>query len=138
MKLLLDTHALLWWLGDDRRLGSKARDMIADPTNRVMVSAVTLWEIAVKVRVGKLEADIADIVEAVARDGFILLGIGPTHLRALAGLPFHEDHRDPFDHLLVAQAISEGATFLSEDRHTPRYPVAFVTCSEPPQMPVVP
>ena len=132
MKLLLDTHALLWWLGDDGRIGSKARELIADPANHVLVSAVLLWEIAVKVRVGKLDADIAEILDAVARDGFTLLDISPAHLKALADLPFHEDHRDPFDHLLVAQAISEGATFLSEDRHTPRYPVAFLTCSDTP------
>ena len=98
----------------------------------MLVSAVLLWEIAVKVRVGKLDADIAEILGAVARDGFTLLDISPAHLKALADLPFHEDHRDPFDHLLVAQAISEGATFLSEDRHTPRYPVAFLTCSDTP------
>ena len=58
------------------------------------------------------------------------MGISPAHLVALAGLPLHPDHRDPFDHLLVAQAITEGATFVSEDRNIPRYAVPFVTCSD--------
>jgi PIN domain nuclease of toxin-antitoxin system len=68
-----------------------------------------------------------DIMDAVQQDGFTLLDIGITHLLTLAGLPTH--HRDPFDHLLIAQAITEDATFISEDRNTARYPVRRVTCS---------
>jgi PIN domain nuclease of toxin-antitoxin system len=129
VRLLLDTHALLWWLGDDAALGRRARDLIADPGNAVLVSAASLWEIVVKVRVGKLEADIGDIADAVARGGFTRLDIGPAHLAVLAGLPRHPEHRDPFDHLLIAQAIAEDATFLSEDRRTALYPVRSVACS---------
>ena len=132
MKLLLDTHVLLWWLSDDGRLGQQARDLIADPGNDVLVSAVSLWEIVVKVRVGKLEADITEIARAVERERFTLLGIGSAHLAALDRLPRYPDHRDPFDHLLIAQAVAEGATFMSEDRNAPRYAVAFVTCSDTP------
>lgn len=130
MKLLLDTHALLWWLADDEHLGAQARALVADPTNDVLVSTVSLWEVVVKLRTGKLDADIAEITDAVARDGFPLLGISTAHLLTLAGLPML--HRDPFDHLLIAQAISEGAVFVSEDRHTPGYPVRFITCSGRP------
>jgi PIN domain nuclease of toxin-antitoxin system len=128
MKLLLDTHALLWWLADDDRLGAQARDLIADPANDILISAASLWEIVVKVRVGKLEASTKDILDAIKREGFTLLDIRPAHLLALAGLPMH--HRDPFDHLLIAQAITEEATFVSEDHHTPRYPVNTIPCSE--------
>lgn len=127
MKILLDTHALLWWLADDDRLGPQARELIADPGNDVLVSTASLWEIVVKVRVGKLEAEIGEVSEATERGGCALLGIGPTHLMTLAGLPMH--HRDPFDHLLIAQAITEGATFMSQDRNAPKYPVSIVTCS---------
>lgn len=130
MKLLLDTHALLWWLNDAAALGPQARDLIADPGNDVLVSTVSLWEIVVKVRIGKLEASIGTVTAAVERDGFDLLDIRTAHLSALSGLPMHPDHRDPFDHLLIAQAITEDATFVSEDRHTPRYPVRFVPCSD--------
>jgi len=128
MKLLLDTHALLWWLADDDRLGARARDLIADPGNDVLISTASLWEIVLKVRVGKLEASTKDILDAIKRDGFTLLDIRPTHLLALAGLPLH--HRDPFDRLLIAQAITEEATFISEVRHTPRYPVSVIRCSD--------
>ncbi len=129
MKLLLDTHALLWWLSDDPKLGEHARNLIADPANDILVSAVSLWEILVKARAGKLVADIQEILNEVEAQGFELLEIGPAYLLALATLPMH--HKDPFDHLLIAQAIAEAATFLSEDGYTPRYPVRYVACSDP-------
>lgn len=124
MKLLLDTHALLWWLADDARLSPQARELIADPANDVLVSAVSLWEIVVKARIGKLEADIGEILAAVPRNGFTRLSVEDAHLRALRDLPLH--HRDPFDHLLIAQAIAEGAVFCSADAWAGRYGVRVV------------
>ncbi len=133
MKLLLDTHALLWWLSDDDRIAPQARELISDPGNDVLVSAASLWEIVVKVRVGKLEADVEAISEALGRQDFTWLGIDADHLRTLARLPLHPNHRDPFDHLLIAQAITEEAIFVSEDRHVSQYAVRVVTCSDPPR-----
>lgn len=129
MKLLLDTHAVLWWLDDDPRLGPEARDLIADPGHDVLVSVVSLWEMVVKLRVGKLKADIGRVTASIEQAGFVLVGIAPKHLTTLAKLPVHADHRDPFDHLLLAQAQAEGATLVSEDRNASRYPVRYVTCS---------
>jgi PIN domain nuclease of toxin-antitoxin system len=123
----LDTHALLWWVADDDRIGQRARVLIEDPGNDVLVSMVSLWEIVVKTRIGKLEADVEAVVNEVRRQGFTLLEIGVAHLRTLAGLPVH--HRDPFDHLLIAQAVTEDATFVSADRNAGRYPVRVVMCS---------
>jgi PIN domain nuclease of toxin-antitoxin system len=128
VKFLLDTHALLWWLADDDQLGGRAREVVADPANDILISMVSLWEIAVKVRIGKLQADIEEIITAVQREGFTVLDVGMAHLVMLAGLPMH--HRDPFDHLLIAQAMTEEATFMSEDRNATRYPVRMVTCSD--------
>jgi PIN domain nuclease of toxin-antitoxin system len=127
VKLLLDTHTLLWWLADDERLGPQARSMIADPDNDVMVSVASLWEIVVKQRVGKLEADITVIEQALLRGGLQRLAITPAHLAVLTGLPGH--HRDPFDHLLIAQATSEGATILSDDRMMRLYSAPVQACS---------
>ena len=104
MRLLLDTHTLLWWLNDDEKLGSRARGLIGDPANDVLVSAVSLWEITVKLRIGKLDADIEEILGILPGQGFQRLDISDAHLVALAGLPVH--HRDPFDHLLLAQALA--------------------------------
>ena len=128
MKLLLDTHALLWWLSDDRRLGPRARALIADPSNDVLISVVSLWEIVVKRRIGKLEADIGQIEQALGRDEFARLSITPGHLAALALLPDH--HRDPFDHLLIAQAIVEDAVFISDDLDMRKYPLKLQTCKD--------
>lgn len=127
MKLLLDTHAMLWWLVDDKQLGRRAMDLVEDPGNDILISMVSLWEISVKTRIGKLQADIREVIDTVQHEGFTLLEITTTHLLTLAGLPMH--HRDPFDHLLIAQAIAEDATFMSEDRNAARYPARIVTCS---------
>jgi PIN domain nuclease of toxin-antitoxin system len=128
LRCLLDTHALLWWLADDEQLGQRARELIEDPGNDILVSMVSLWETVVKVRVGKLQADVRELADAVQREGFILLNIATPHLVTLSSLPMH--HRDPFDHLLIAQAIVEDATFISDDRNARRYQVRLVTCSD--------
>ncbi len=130
MKLLLDTHVLLWGLTDDFRLGVNARHLIVDPANEVLVSVVSLWEIAVKIRVGKIDADVAEIAREAANASMALLGISLAHLAVLKQLPSH--HRDPFDHLLIAQAIAEDATFVSDDRHVSRYSVRHMKCSAAP------
>ena len=127
MRLLLDTHALLWWLADDPRLGPRARTLIADPGNDILVSAASLWEIVVKSRIGKLDASIEAVERALLRDSFERLAISPAHLASLAALPAH--HRDPFDHLLIAQAIGEDATLVSEDRNMGLYDVRVLACS---------
>lgn len=128
MRPLLDTRALLWWLSDDAQLGQHARDLIADPANDVLVSVVSLWEIQVKLRVGKLTADLLGILKEIEAQAFEVLPISPAHLVHLGTLPAH--HKDPFDHLLIAQAIVEAAIFVSEDRHVQDYAVQVVTCSK--------
>lgn len=124
MKLLLDTHVLLWVLADPDRLQPETHRTLADAANAVFVSVVSLWEIVVKCRVGKLEADLAAITAQLAPASKMqLLGITPQHLHALTILPFREQHRDPFDHLIIAQAISEGMTLVTQDQNAPLYPV---------------
>jgi PIN domain nuclease of toxin-antitoxin system len=124
LRLLLDTHALLWWLELHPKLAITARALIDDPDNEPMISIVSFWEIAIKVRTGKLKADIAAIARTVEGQRFSRLEIEDAHLQTLLGLPFH--HRDPFDHLLIAQAIAEGAAFVTHDRIAGRYPVKVV------------
>ncbi|MEA2727694.1 MAG: hypothetical protein QOF70_2169 [Acetobacteraceae bacterium] len=128
MKLLLDTHALLWVRGEPERLKADTRRVLADDDNAVFVSVVSLWEIVVKCRIGKLQADIATIIARMAPESKIqLLGIKPQHLIALNSLPFREQHRDPFDHLIIAQAISEGMTLVTQDQNAPLYPVQIMS-----------
>ena len=126
MKLLLDTHALLWWLADDARLGSKVRARIEDPGNAVLVSQVSLWEIGIKIGIGKLRVDVSEAWAAIHERGLDELGLKPPHLTTLAALERH--HRDPFDHMLIAQAIVEGATLVTDDSRIGDYPAATMRC----------
>jgi PIN domain nuclease of toxin-antitoxin system len=124
LKFLLDTHVLLWALGDPDRLRAETHRTLAEAGNEVFVSLISLWEIVVKVRVGKLQADIASVTAQMAPASKIqLLGVSPRHLYALNGLPLHERHRDPFDHLIIAQAISDGMTLVTSDQNAGLYQV---------------
>lgn len=112
MRLLLDAHALLWWLADDASLGPEARARIADPANEIFVSAATVWEIAIKRALGKLEAP-AELTETIAEAGFEEAPVTAADAERAGALEPH--HRDPFDRMLVAQAIRLGATIVTRD-----------------------
>ncbi|HTQ79111.1 MAG TPA: type II toxin-antitoxin system VapC family toxin, partial [Thermoanaerobaculia bacterium] len=102
MKLLLDTHAFLWWLADDPKLRAETREAVADPKTVVYVSAASVWEIAVKARLGKLEAGSANLYEEIGANDFLELPISARHAVLAGALPHH--HNDPFDRMLIAQA----------------------------------
>ncbi len=120
MMLLLDTHVLLWWLDDPRQLSKAARKAIQDGTNPVYISAAVAWEIAIKKALGKLDApdDLEDVVEA---NRFLSLPITIPHALAVRSLPDH--HRDPFDRMLIAQALHEGFRLVTRDSEIAKYPV---------------
>jgi PIN domain nuclease of toxin-antitoxin system len=123
MRLLLDTHVLLWWLADDPQLGSRTRAIIAEPEQQVLVSVVSLWEARIKQSLGKLELP-TTFREAIAEQGFHELAVLGEHTDELLRLPNH--HRDPFDRLLVAQARGVGLTLVTGDENIARYDVARV------------
>jgi len=123
-RLLLDTHTFLWWLADDPRLASVARDIIADNRNTVYVSAVTGWEIAIKKALGKLDAP-DDLDSFVEKEGFEHLPITFYHAEQAGALPVH--HKDPFDRMLVAQAQAEGLLIMTADQIIPQYGVRVVS-----------
>jgi len=123
MTLLLDAHALLWWLADDPELTPAARTAIADPAAHVLVSAATIWEIEIKRALGKLAAP-TGLVRAVDEAGFDILPITGTDAEAAAALP--PLHRDPFDRMLVAQAQVESLALVSCDSMVARYEVEVV------------
>ena len=116
--LLLDTHALLWWLADDPQLPAAAREAIRDPERSACVSAVSAWEITVKRALGKLEVP-DEWVSAVEAEGFRRLDITWAHVLEVGELP--DVHRDPFDRLLVAQARVEGLTLVTGDERIAGY-----------------
>jgi PIN domain nuclease of toxin-antitoxin system len=117
LPLLLDTYVFLWWWAGDRKIGAKARSTIGS-ADTVLVSAASAWEMTIKMFLGKLRFDggIADAVEAC---GFERLDMRFEHAEAVRSLPSH--HSDPFDRLLIAQVIVEGATFVTHDRTIVNY-----------------
>ena len=119
MKLLLDTNALIWWLRDDTKLGPRAKQAIADRESEIIVSTISLWEITMKWRVGKMPYSGSTFLDDLRDEGIEPLGISIAHLLALEGLAFH--HGDPFDHMILAQAKVESARILTSDRHLPQY-----------------
>jgi PIN domain nuclease of toxin-antitoxin system len=120
VNLLPDTHVVLWWLGDDRALGARARQALADPANTVYLSAVVVWEMRIKQAIGKLDLP-DDFAEVLAEQAFVDLPVTVRHAHAVADLPMH--HRDPFDRMLVAQARTEGLHLVTQDPLVARYDV---------------
>jgi PIN domain nuclease of toxin-antitoxin system len=123
VKVLLDTHALLWWVTDDQRLSDGARDVIR--TAEVAVSVASLWEIEIKRGLGRIEADLGALVREISQtEGFRMLQIRPTHVLTLGTLPHL--HKDPFDRMLVAQAMRDGLALVTRDAAMSGYPVDLV------------
>jgi PIN domain nuclease of toxin-antitoxin system len=123
MKLLLDTHVLLWWLDDPERISDSAKSTIRNPENSVCVSAATVWEIVIKKALGKLDAP-DNLAEVLRVCQFESLPITVEHALAVQDLPLH--HSDPFDRILIVQAQVEGLTIVTRDSNILRYPVPYL------------
>lgn len=118
MKYLIDTHILLWWFQNPSLLSNRAREIISNPNNVVMVSSVSTWEIVIKKSLGKLKAP-DKIFDLIIKENFLELPVTINHTRHLQKLKKH--HNDPFDHLLIAQAKTENLTLLTRDRKIQKY-----------------
>jgi PIN domain nuclease of toxin-antitoxin system len=126
MRLLLDTHILLWWLADDARMPERAATAIGDGGTQIVVSAATAWEIAIRKAAGRLDAP-DDLLDALAANDFDTLAITAGHAVTAGGLPPH--HSDPFDRMLIAQAQAEGLTLVSVDSRFSEYDVELLSLS---------
>ncbi len=118
MRLLLDTHLFLWAMANDVRLPVQARELMLE-ADEVSVSAASIWEIAIKTRIGKLKADAGYLAEIMAASGFVELPVTARHAARVAYLPDH--HTDPFDRLLIAQAAAEPLLLVTVDRQLAAY-----------------
>jgi PIN domain nuclease of toxin-antitoxin system len=127
MRLLLDTHAFLWFIQGSQNLSETARNLIEDQGNQKLLSIASLWEISIKVSIGKLDVGMT-IAELVSREvygnGFEVLAIQANHLDELTKLVFH--HKDPFDRLIIAQALAERMLVVTRDEAFGRYPVSLL------------
>ena len=123
MRLLLDTHTLIWWDSDPGRLSSVALSAIREPANEILLSAVSVWEMVIKAQLNKmsLRLPLADMVAQQKANGLRILGVTVEHVLAVEGLP--SIHKDPFDRLLAAQGIVEDAELVTSDHVFAHYPV---------------
>jgi len=126
-RILLDTHALIWWMCGDKKLGHDAKEQIATVENTIYVSAATVWEMSIKQQMGKLTVpdDIESLIEEL---GFNALPISLFHDQQAGRLPMH--HRDSFDRMLIAQAQAEGLQILTKDEYFPDYSVRLIDASK--------
>lgn len=126
MNIFLDTHVLLWYLEDNPKLPEDKRLLIEDRNNRVVVSIASFWEIIIKVSLGKLrlDDDLPTVENILRRQGIEILPVKIPHLMQLFDLPQH--HRDPFDRLLISQAIAENLTVISDDGMFRAYPISLI------------
>jgi len=127
VRLLLDTHAFLWWVEGSPTLGRRARAAVSDAENEVLFSIASCWELAIELGLGKLRLIRPldrFISDQLRLNGFSLLDVELEHVVRVVDLPFH--HRDPFDRLLAAQALEEDLTVVSADRVFRKYGVALV------------
>jgi PIN domain nuclease of toxin-antitoxin system len=124
MRLLLDTHALIWWVSSSEQLPKKVLDLLEDADNRLFLSVASIWEMQIKCQNGKLELGkpLAQLVSnQQVSNGLKILLVDPSHVYALKDLP--DVHRDPFDRIMIAQAIVEDLGFVSADHVLSGYPV---------------
>lgn len=124
MRLLLDTHTFIWWMTNDRALPASARRTIGDEDNEIFLSAATAWEMAIKHKIGKLPivaGFIADVPGAMEAEGFIELPVSVVHGQLAGALDGH--HKDPFDRMLISQALCEDLTLISNETRFDAYGV---------------
>lgn len=126
MRVLLDTHVLLWWFKNDSRISSRAASSLSDQKNTILISAAAAWEIAIKVRLGKMEVGplVPDLNRYLQEEGFLELPVNIMHAMRVGSLPLH--HRDPFDRLLIAQAQVENIPIMTADAGFDRYDVTVI------------
>ena len=126
MRYLLDTHVLIWLAENSPKLPLEIKELVKHPMNVISVSSVSLWEIAIKMRLGKLDIDFTldELLIAVENSDFEILQIDSNYLKSLSVLPFL--HKDPFDRLLVATAVVDGLTIITVDENIQKYDVNWV------------
>ena len=123
MELLIDTHAFVWFINANKKLSDKAKETIESADFSPVISIASFWEITIKLSLGKIDikSSLMDFIEKTNKKGFRILPVQPNHLFYLPNLPFH--HRDPFDRMLIAQAISENMTIVTKDPDFKKYDV---------------
>jgi PIN domain nuclease of toxin-antitoxin system len=119
MRIMLDTHILLWWVGEDRRLPGKARRIIENASNDITVSVASIWELAIKRALGRMKIDLQELEDVISANDFEPLAVKWHHTVEVAELPTY--HNDPFDRMLIAQCLTETMYLLTHDSQLQKY-----------------
>ena len=123
MRLLLDTHIMFWWLRDSPRLAARTKALIANPQAEVLVSVASFWEMSVKARLGKAPEAGSRLFAESLSGGLRVVELQVRHLETIEAFAFRPEHKDPFDHLILAQAVAEGAMLVTGDRKLLAYDI---------------
>jgi PIN domain nuclease of toxin-antitoxin system len=129
MRFLLDTHVFIWWDAESAELSPTARALCKDSANTMLLSVASVWEMQIKVQLGKmnLRLPLADIIDGQCREnGLEILSITIPHILELPNLPLIKDHKDPFDRMIIAQAVVESLPLMSGDANFPHYPITLL------------
>lgn len=124
MKYLLDTHTLIWFMTESASLSFSVKKILQDPRNKIYVSAISFWEIAIKIVTGKMspiDFNIKVFIEQCKKSKFTILPVVPSDSISYLSVPLFQNHRDPFDRMIIATAIERGYTLLSRDLKLPQY-----------------
>ena len=124
MKYLLDTHALIWYFDEESKLSDKLKELILNPKNTICVSISSVWEMAIKISIGKMDKCLEELLIGVERAGFSFLPVEVEYIRKLLALPFI--HRDPFDRLIIATAVTEDMTIITADENVKKYDISWI------------
>jgi len=126
MKYILDSHAIIWMIENNVKMPSRIKDIIISPENTIYISSVSLWEIAIKMDLGKLTLNVSfdDLLEYIDIRDFDILQIKGDYLKGLSGLPYI--HNDPFDRLIISTAVSENLTIITIDDNIQKYNVSWI------------
>lgn len=123
MKCLIDTNVFIWWLEEPEKLSNKARELISDSKNDIIISVASLWEMAIKTRLGKLKTP-GDPIEKIQEEAFEMLNIEPSHVWLVKDLPGH--HQDPFDLLIISQAMYLNLPIITRDKYFDLYDIEVI------------
>jgi len=128
MNVLIDTQSFIWFIEDDTKLPAKIKDFMNSEDNVLLLSIASLWEITIKVSIGKLkmQKNFDDLIKDISKDGFEIFPIKPKHLLSLSKLEYINDHKDPFDRVIISQSISENIPVISSDGNFKKYPVKII------------
>ncbi|MCL2088680.1 MAG: type II toxin-antitoxin system VapC family toxin [Oscillospiraceae bacterium] len=124
MKYLMDTHTLIWYFKQKDRFSDEVKFEILNPGNAIYISIASLWEIAIKISINKIELDLEELITKSENTGFVFLPVKKEYIQKIVGMPFI--HRDPFDRIIIATSVIEKIPIITADQHIQKYDISWI------------